>query len=54
VSWKLVYTKQAKKDSKKVINAGIKDKTEKLLQIIKENPYQNPHCYSTIRRLENI
>ncbi len=40
--------KKKLKDSKKVLNAGIKDKTEKLLQIIKENPYQNPPQYEKL------
>ena len=40
VKWKLVYTKQAQKDSKKLHSAGLKAKAETLLQILEENPYQ--------------
>jgi len=42
VSWKLVYTKQAKKDAKKIVSSGLKPKAERLLEILKEDPYKNP------------
>lgn len=39
--YKLVYTKQAKKDAKKAASSGLKPKIENLLDIMKENPYQD-------------
>ena len=42
VSWKLVYTKQALKDAKKISGAKLKNKTETLLKIIKEDPFKTP------------
>lgn len=48
MSWKVVFTKQAKKDAKKLTSAGLKPKTEKLLKILKENPYQNPPSYEKL------
>lgn len=42
MSWELVYTKQAQKDAKKLSATGLKNKAQKLLSIIKENPFQNP------------
>jgi toxin YoeB len=42
VSWELVYTKQAQKDAKKLTSSGLKGKAEHLLQVIEENPFQNP------------
>jgi len=42
VSWRLVYTKQAKKDSKKLASAGLKAGAERLLEILKEDPYKTP------------
>ncbi len=42
MSWKLVYTKQAQKDAKKLTASGLKGKAQKLLSIIKEDPFQNP------------
>lgn len=40
--WKIYYTKQARKDAKKNVSAGLKEKTKALLAILEENPYQNP------------
>ena len=39
--WELVYTKQAQKDAKKLAAAGLKEKAQLLLSILKENPFQN-------------
>lgn len=46
--WKLVYTKQGQKDAKKIARAGLKKKTKILLQILEENPYQNPPAYEKL------
>ncbi len=40
VMWKIVYTKQALKDAKKLFASGLREKAEKLLKILRENPYQ--------------
>jgi Txe/YoeB family toxin of toxin-antitoxin system len=45
VSWRLAYTKQAKKDAKKIASAGLKEKTQRLLAILEEDPYQSPPPY---------
>jgi Txe/YoeB family toxin of toxin-antitoxin system len=42
VTWKLVYTSQARKDAKKLASAGLKSKAERLLAVVAENPYQTP------------
>lgn len=42
MSWKLVYTKQAQKDAKKLASSGLKKKAQELLRVIEQNPYQNP------------
>lgn len=42
MSWELVYTKQAQKDAKKLASSGLKSKAKYLLQVIEENPFQNP------------
>ena len=43
MNWKLVFTKQAQKDAKKLSASGLRDKAEILLKILCENPYQkNP------------
>ncbi len=40
--WKIVYTKQAQKDAKKVSQSGLKSKVISLLEILKSNPFQSP------------
>ena len=42
MSWLLIFTKQAQKDAKKLVAAGLKNKAQKLLDIIKINPFQSP------------
>ena len=42
VSWKLVYTKQAQKDAKKLSATGLRPKAEAILEILKKNPFQAP------------
>jgi toxin YoeB len=46
--WNLYYTKQAKKDAKKLSSSGLKSKAKTLLAIIEENPYQNPPAYEKL------
>ena len=40
--WRVVFTKQAPKDAKKLSAAGLRPKAETLLDILRENPYQTP------------
>jgi toxin YoeB len=40
--WRIVFTKQAQKDAKKLSAAGLRPKAEKLIEILQENPYQFP------------
>ena len=48
MSWKIVYTKQAQKDAKKLAASGMKPKAKRLLEIIAENPYQTPPPYEKL------
>jgi Txe/YoeB family toxin of toxin-antitoxin system len=48
VNWTLVYTKQAQKDAKKLAAAGLKNKTQVLLDVLKQNPFQNPPPYEKL------
>lgn len=41
-NWQLVFTKQAQKDAVKLAQAGLKDKAQGLLNILADNPLQNP------------
>lgn len=40
--WEIVYTKQARKDSRKIAEAGLREKTETLLSVLESDPFQNP------------
>lgn len=42
MSWRIVYTAQAKKDAKKLSAAGLRPKAEDLLAILREDPFRTP------------
>jgi toxin YoeB len=42
VKWRIVYTRQAQKDAKKIAAAGLRQKAEELLEILSKNPFQTP------------
>jgi Txe/YoeB family toxin of toxin-antitoxin system len=48
VKWKLVYTKQAQNDAKKLISANLKDKAIEILNILENDPYQSPTYYEKL------
>ena len=48
MSWRLVYTKQAQKDAKKLSHSGLKPQAERLLAILKEDPYRTPPPYERL------
>ncbi len=48
VGWKLAYTKQAQKDAQKLSRPNLKSHAEKILNILKDNPFQNPPLYEKL------
>jgi Txe/YoeB family toxin of toxin-antitoxin system len=46
--YKLVYTKQAKRDAKNAASSGLKSKIEDLLEIIEENPFEEYPPYEKL------
>jgi len=42
VSWRLVYTRQAQRDAKKLAASGLRPKAEALLDILARNPFEDP------------
>ena len=48
MSWKLVYTKHAQNDAKKLSASGFKPKAQQLLDILAVNPFQNPPPYEKL------
>jgi len=48
VNWTLVFTKQAKKDAKKLASSSLKPKAQRILEILIINPYQHPPPYEKL------
>ena len=42
MSCRLVYTKRARKDAKKITSSKLKPKAKKILDILENDPFQNP------------
>lgn len=47
--YKIVYTKKALKDIEKVKSAKLDKKTKALIELVRENPFQNPPPYEKIQ-----
>ncbi|MCY7376738.1 MAG: Txe/YoeB family addiction module toxin [Pyrinomonadaceae bacterium] len=48
MSWQLIFSKQSLKDAKKLQRANLWRNAEKLLAILRENPFQNPPPYEKL------
>jgi len=48
VRWRIVFTKHAQKDAKKLSGSGLKSKAEEIIDILKQNPYQTPPPYEKL------
>ena len=48
VKWKLLYTKQAQKDAKKLKASGLKSKAIQILKILEINPFQDSPPYEKL------
>ncbi|MDR0327618.1 MAG: Txe/YoeB family addiction module toxin [Planctomycetaceae bacterium] len=48
MTWSLLFTKQAKKDAKRIEQAGLQEKVQRLLDILEVNPFQNPPPYEKL------
>jgi len=46
--YQLIYTKQAQKDSKKLVKHSLKDEAQKLLDVLKIDPLKNPPPYKKL------
>ena len=42
VSWRLVYSRYAQKDAKKLAQSKLKKQTQRILAILEKNPFQSP------------
>ena len=48
VKWKIVYTKQAQNDAKKISKAGLRSQVEKILKILEKIPFQTPPAFEKL------
>ena len=48
MSWRLIFTKQAKKDARKIAQSGLKPQTMRLLDLLRDDPYLNPPPYEKL------
>lgn len=46
--WKIIFTKQAAKDAKKLKSAGLEKKAKKLINIIEIDPFAKPPSYESL------
>lgn len=42
MSWTVVFAKHAVKDARKIAAAGLKEKAQSLLDVLRDDPFQNP------------
>ncbi len=48
VEYKILYSKLALKDAKKLSSVGLEAKAKKLIETIKKDPFQNPPPYEKL------
>jgi Txe/YoeB family toxin of toxin-antitoxin system len=48
VRWKVIFTKQAQKDARKIADSGLRSKAEKLIEILQSNPFQKSPSYEKL------
>jgi Txe/YoeB family toxin of toxin-antitoxin system len=46
--WRVVFTKQARKDAKKLSSSNLRRKAEELLDILREDPFKQPPPYERL------
>lgn len=49
MSYRLIFTKQAQRDAKKIKGSSLAGKVKELLQIVQGNPLQNPPPFEALR-----
>ena len=48
MTWTLYYTKQAQKDAKNLASSNLRFQAERLLEILKKDPFQSPPAYERL------
>ena len=49
MKYRVVFSKQAQKDAKKLKKSNLKESAEQLIEILKEDPLKNPPKYESLR-----
>ncbi|MEL4506228.1 Txe/YoeB family addiction module toxin [Luteococcus sp. H138] len=47
-TWRIVYSRQAQKDARKLASSGLKPKAKALLDVIAEDPFATPPRYEKL------
>jgi Txe/YoeB family toxin of toxin-antitoxin system len=48
VKWRIVFTRQAQKDARKIDASGLREKAEKLITLLSEDPFKTPPPYEKL------
>ena len=48
MKWEVVFAKHAVKDAKKLAAAGLKGKAQALIEVLTNDPFQNPPPYESL------
>jgi Txe/YoeB family toxin of toxin-antitoxin system len=48
VKWRVVFTAQAQRDAKKAAGAGLRERVEELLTLLREEPLRTPPRYERL------
>lgn len=48
MSWRLVFTRQAAKDAQKIAQCGLKAQAQRILDVLKDNPFLSPPPYEKL------
>lgn len=46
--YRVVFSKKAQKDAKKIAASHLKPHAQKLIELLKKNPFQNPPAYEKL------
>ncbi|MCX5912973.1 MAG: Txe/YoeB family addiction module toxin [Deltaproteobacteria bacterium] len=48
VKWRIVFTRQAQKDARKIAASGLREKVENLFALLSEDPFKSPPPYEKL------
>ena len=48
MTWRVVYTRHAQKDAKKIAQSNLKKKTIELISLLEQDPFKNPPQYEKL------